>query len=169
MEFYVGTADALKITDTELSDLLSRVYVDGGFVDAETAKSLLEPASVRARGKLIGARVKGSLELAGIVIIVYPDSPARRLVQNRSPDGETEMHLLAVLPEYRGCGLGKLLVMTILEDVRADGYGKMVLCTQSTMQAAHRLYESAGFERVGERDFTQKERRFLVYEKKLSV
>ena len=165
MDFQIDTADALEVSDSEIAELLSRVYVDDGFVAPEMAASLFEPAAVKSRGKIIGAREKHSLRFAGMVIIVYPDSPVRRLAQGE----ETEMHLLGVKPEYRGSGLGRALVAAVVNDARLSGYSKMILSTQATMHAAHCLYESSGFIRVPGRDFCRAGRDFRVYEKELGT
>jgi len=37
MKFIVNTAELLSISDHELTDLLSQVYVEGGFTTAEIA------------------------------------------------------------------------------------------------------------------------------------
>lgn len=50
MEFKIATADALELTDPELSELLTQVYVVGRFTAQEEAMSLFEPSSVRNRG-----------------------------------------------------------------------------------------------------------------------
>ncbi|MBI3774315.1 MAG: GNAT family N-acetyltransferase [Gammaproteobacteria bacterium] len=161
MDFQIDTADVLAVSDPELSELLSQVYVDGDFVTPEMAVSLVDPAAVRSRGKIIAARKQQSLQLAGMVIVVYPDSPARRLAQG----DETEMHLLGVKSEYRGKGLGRALVAAAIHDAKQCGYSKMILWTQPTMHAAHRLYEISGFVRAPGRDFIRAGRDFKVYEK----
>ena len=158
-------ADALQISDLEISQLLTQVYVDGGFVAAEMAVSLFEANAVRSRGKIVAARAKQSLLFAGMVIIVYPDSPARRMAQSN----EAEMHLLGVKPEYCGNGLGRALVAAAVNDASQSGYSKMLLWTQPTMYAAHRLYESSGFIRTPGRDFVRAGRDFKVYENELGV
>lgn len=159
MDFHLDTAEALKISDLELSELLSRVYVDGGFVAPDQAVALFEPAAVRSRGKIIAARAKQSLNFAGMVIIVYPNSPVRRLAQG----DETEMHLLGVMPAYRGQGLGRVLVTAAIDDAKQGGYPSMLLATQGTMDSAHRLYETSGFVRMPERDFSRAGRDFWAY------
>jgi len=120
MDFQIDTADSLKVSDLEISELLSRVYVDGGFVAPELAASLFEPSEVRSRGKIVGAREKLSLKFAGMVIIVYPNSSARRLAQGN----ETEMQLLGVMPEYRGQRLGRMLVAAAMNDAKQRGFLK---------------------------------------------
>lgn len=109
MEFEIDSADILKIDDVELSELLTQVYVDEGYASSDEAAYLFEPAAVRKRGMLIGAREKLDRKLAGMVIVVPPDSPARHLAQNN----EAEIHLLGVAPEYRRHDLGRILVESL--------------------------------------------------------
>jgi len=161
MEFDVDTADVLKITDPELSELLTQVYVTGGFTNPDEAVSLFEPSAVRKRGVLIGARVKKTSVLAGVVIVVPPDSPARRFAGKN----EAEMHLLAVKPEHRRYGLGRLLVEEAIDRAKQCGYSRMMLWTQTSMIAAQRLYESTGFVHID--DFRRNGRDFKIYAKDL--
>jgi len=163
MEFSIDSADSLLINDQEISQLLTVVYVGGGFTDLETANTLFDAAAVRARGKIIGAREKTSGVLAGIVIVVPPHSPARRF----AGANEIEMHLLAVGEEFRSRGLGMQLVSAAIEDARASGYVKMLLWTQPAMAAAHNLYKKAGFSRRYDKDFRKNNREFWFYEKEL--
>jgi len=93
-----------------------------------------------------------------MVILVYPNTNAARFSQ----DKETEMHLLAVKPQYRGSGPGKFLANTIINDAKQSGYSKMLLFTQPSMNIAHRLYESLGFVRNYSRDFNRNGRVFSL-------
>ena len=161
MEFEIATADALKISDSELSELLTQVYVAGGLTTQEEAASLFEPSIVRNRGVLIGARESYLSKLAGIIIVVPPDSSARRLAKNN----EAEIHLLGVKPEYRRHGLGRMLVEAAIARANESGYSKLILWTQLSMNAAQRLYESSGFIHID--DIARNGRDFKVYEKPL--
>jgi ribosomal protein S18 acetylase RimI-like enzyme len=161
MEFEIAIADALRITDPELTELLSQVYIVGGFTTSEEAASLFEPTAVRNRGILIGAREKHHAKLAGIIIVVPPNSPARRLAKNN----EAEIHLLGVSPAYRRHGLGRMLVEAAVARAIQSGYTKLVLWTQLTMNSAQRLYESTGFVHIG--NIAKNGREFKVYEKPL--
>lgn len=158
MELEIGTADYLKIDDVELADLLTQVYVAGGFTSADEAVALFEPAAVRERGVVIGARDKSNLKLAGIVIVVPPESPARRLAKNN----EAEIHLLGVSPLYRRHGLGRMLIEAAITQAKNNGYSKIILWTQISMKSAQRLYEAAGFVYVS--DLARNGRDFKVYE-----
>ena len=162
MEFKIAQADSLEITDQELSALLTEVYVAAGFTTPEEAIALFEPSAVRSRGVLIGAREKLSSALAGVIIVVPPDSPARRLAK----DNQAEIHLLGVIHEYRRYGLGRMLVEAAIAQANQAGYSKLILWTQSSMHAAQRLYESTGFIHVD--DMERNGRHFKVYEKPLT-
>jgi len=163
MEFEIGTADLLKIDDLELAELLRQVYVEGGYTEPDEAASLFEPSAVRKRGMLIGARDNLDLKLAGIVILVPPDSPARRLAQNN----EAEIHLLGVKPAFRQHGLGRMLIEFVIGRAKHSGYSKIILWTQTSMRSAQKLYEAAGFSHVN--DFQKNGRDFKVYEMELNI
>lgn len=165
MEGIVDMDSSLPVSDEELSELLWRVYVEGGYTHAEVAKSLFEPSAIRKRGELLVVREPRGSNLAGMVIVVGPDSDARRL----ATDNEVEMHLLAVKPEYRGKGLGGTLIAAAVETARRQGHSKMLLATQSGMGEAQRLYSAAGFHRVPQRDFSRNGSDFLVYERTLNA
>ncbi len=161
MEFEIDEAENLGVSDSELSELLTHVYVDGGFAMVNEAKALFEPSAVRQRGLLIGARDRKTSVLAGVVILVPPQSTARRLAQGN----EVEMHLLGVKSDFRGYGLGKYLVTETITRAQKKGYSKMVLLTQESMKPAHLLYESVGFTHT--KTLEKNGRIFLVYDREL--
>jgi len=163
LTFRIAQAEVLDTTDLEIEYVLTQVYVVGGFTTAEEAASLFEPTAVRKRGIMIAARDDQHSNLAGFVIVVPPDSPARRL----AGDNEGEVHLLGVLPEYRGQGLGRMLVDAAIEKAHALGYSKLILWTQLSMSSAQRLYASAGFHHVG--NIERNGRQFKLYERVIPV
>ena len=59
-----------------------------------------------------------------------------------------KLRLLIVDPRARGLGLGLRLVRACLRFARRAGYAKLVLWTQSHLDAARRIYETEGFRRV---------------------
>lgn len=157
MDFEFDIVENREIEDNELMELLTQVYVDGGFTKVEDAKKLFESNSVRDRGFLLGIRERQTNELAGVIILVQPESKARRLAK----DNESEMQLLAVKEQYRRHGLAKKLVEKVILESKSKGHSKMVLWTQQTMIAAQRLYESFGFLPVDH--FEKNGREFIVY------
>jgi RimJ/RimL family protein N-acetyltransferase len=56
---------------------------------------------------------------------------------------------LGVLESHRGVGLGRLLTATLIATAEANDISNLILRVRTFNQSAIRLYESAGFERVG--------------------
>ncbi|SIT19508.1 Ribosomal protein S18 acetylase RimI [Thalassolituus maritimus] len=161
--FKIAPVECLEVDDATLSDLLNEVFVNGGFTSAEIAPKIFNPAKVRERGFIVGVFDESQTALAGIIIVVPPGSSAQRLAQG----GEAELHLLAVLPQYRRQGIGRLLVSAGIEKSIEIGCSKLILWTQPAMTAAQRLYESLGF--VFVRNMSQEGREFKVYERALAL
>ena len=160
VQFRIDRTDSSAAVDPEIGDLLTRVYVEEGYTTRERSATLFAPRAVCSRGQVICARAQAGGALAGIVIVVRPDAPARRMARA----DETEMHLLAVDPAYRGLGLGRTLVGAAAEYAHELGFRKIVLWTQPSMTAARKLYESAGFARAARRDPVFDGVQFLAYE-----
>lgn len=155
-EIQLGTVDCP--TDEQLEQILTQVYVGGGFTDTERGRSLLNAGSVRARGELLVAVHLPTQEPVGVVILVPPDSAARRFARA----DESELHLLGVLPSHRGCGVGRALITKAMARAKVAGFSRMLLWTQTTMKAAHSLYQQAGFVRRPEDDFQNNGQQFLM-------
>ena len=66
----------------------------------------------------------------------------------RQSRGVAKLRLLIVTPDARGNGLGRRLVNACLRFARERGYRKVVLWTQSELDAARHIYRKAGFRRV---------------------
>jgi ribosomal protein S18 acetylase RimI-like enzyme len=55
------------------------------------------------------------------------------------------MKRLYVQPDFRRCGLGRLLVELILDFARQTGYSHVLLDTLNDMESARALYQDLGF------------------------
>ncbi|RZI83456.1 MAG: GNAT family N-acetyltransferase [Rubrivivax sp.] len=71
---------------------------------------------------------------------------ALRGLVDASEANACEMKRLYVRPAFRGFGLGRMLVETLMQRAREAGYGTMFVDTLSDMEAARELYASLGFE-----------------------
>jgi DNA-binding MarR family transcriptional regulator/N-acetylglutamate synthase-like GNAT family acetyltransferase len=97
-------------------------------------------------------------ELVGCVFLVKKSKTVAKL------------RLLLVEPSARGLGLGKRLVAECVAFARKADYKKIVLWTQSELQAARGIYQHAGFQLVDQRRHSSWSRKGLVsevWEKKL--
>jgi len=159
----VVSANDEPIGDDELQQLLMTVFIDGGFTDAARA-ALFDPREVRARGEVLYLRHGESKSLMGVVVLVPPASPARRLADQT----QSELHLLATAPEFRRAGVARALVDAAIQRATRAGHTGIVLWTQPAMRAAHRLYLASGFVRDHERDFELSDREFLVFQRPLT-
>lgn len=56
-----------------------------------------------------------------------------------------EMKRLYVRPEFRGCGIGRMLVEAIFDAARQSNYAHVLLDTLTEMESARTLYEDLGF------------------------
>lgn len=60
-------------------------------------------------------------------------------------EGIGEVKRLYVVPAYRGQGIGRKLMETIINDAKAIGFSYLRLDTLANMESARQLYTSLGF------------------------
>jgi len=67
---------------------------------------------------------------------------------------DAEVRALAVAPQAQGRGVGRALMLAVIDRARAAGARRLLLSTQPTMEAAQALYLSLGFARLPELDWS---------------
>lgn len=65
--------------------------------------------------------------------------------------------ILAVAPEYRGKGIGKLLTGECIRKARENKHGQVIIHSTKAMLTAWKMYESMNFKRSEDLDFMQGE------------
>ncbi|MFD9783575.1 GNAT family N-acetyltransferase [[Kitasatospora] papulosa] len=137
-----------------LGEITAQAYLGDGLLDFGTGDPYLEQLRAvgrRAAEALVLAAVDAGGELLGGVTYVAPGSPWADVA---GPD-EAEFRMLAVSGTARGRGAGEALVRACVDRARATGgLSGIVLSTQSSMEAAHRIYRRLGFVRTPERDWS---------------
>jgi len=87
---------------------------------------------------------------SGRLLLAYVDNQLAGSVALRKHDEDTcEMKRLFLRPGFRGLGLGKALVVKIIDEAKSIGYKRMCLDTiPGKMDSAIALYEAMGFQDI---------------------
>ena len=85
--------------------------------------------------------------------IIQKRTGKRPNIADETQAGEYYLDSIAILPPFRGKGLGKALLHAFCEKIFEQGYSRIGLIVDKENPQADRLYRSQGFEPVGERDF----------------
>lgn len=79
-----------------------------------------------------------------------PDEPAVGFLLSRGAAGDEELLLIAVHPDHRGKGIGRMLMERFIAAASARGMDRLFLEMREG-NPADRLYRALGFEPVGRR------------------
>ena len=74
-------------------------------------------------------------------------------ITDETEAGEYYLDSVAVMPEFRGFGIGKALINSLCVKAFAEGYACVGLIVDCDNAKAEKLYASLGFIRIGTRDF----------------
>ncbi|MFE6284622.1 GNAT family N-acetyltransferase [Streptomyces sp. NPDC057877] len=135
-----------------LGTITADAYLNDGLLDFGESDAYLHElrdVTKRAATAEVLVAVENGQVLGGVTFVPAP-GPMSDIAQ----PGEAEIRMLAVSDKARGRGTGEALVRACVDRARAtDGCTGVVLSTQRTMHAAHRIYERLGFTRTPERDW----------------
>lgn len=87
-------------------------------------------------------------EVVGVVALSAPGAPGSAVALS----DEAELSRLVVATPARRQGIGRMLAAHCEELARAAGWSAIALWSRHYQRAAHRLYESLGYQRAPERD-----------------
>ena len=90
---------------------------------------------------------------SGTLSILKEFNPSVYVADDETQSGEFYIDSISVLPQFRGCGIGKRLLMAIVGKGLALGNGKVGLMVDFGNSGAASLYERCGFKPVGEKLF----------------
>lgn len=142
---YVAVGD-LTVAGYDAEGYLT--YPDGTFDD--NYAGWLRDAAPRGRNNVLLVAVDGN-ELLGTATWCTPGSPDRELATTVE---QGEFRTLSVAPHARGRGIARALVAECFDRARSAGMTEMLICSLPEMKPAHRLYESFGFIRRPELDWS---------------
>ena len=137
----------LQIREAAEDDVAAilRVYSEAGIQDEsftpEEAKTCFQRLAAYPNCKLFVAAEDE--EIVGAYSLLVMDNLAKR----GRPSGVVED--VAVLPLWQGRGVGRAMMHHALDQCRVAGCYKLTLSSNEKRSAAHRFYESLGFERHG--------------------
>ncbi len=80
--------------------------------------------------------------------------PYDRASELARDDTEADIRAFAVAAQAQGKGVGRKLLLAVIERAEKRGLRRLRLCTQPAMAAAGHLYAAAGFSRTPELDFS---------------
>ncbi|MNC11706.1 Mycothiol acetyltransferase [compost metagenome] len=105
-----------------------------------------------ATPEMVAEMISGKNYIENGLLILYHNGRAVGIVRGADDDyeGSPIMNIgpLAVLPEYQGKGLGKILLRAALRFAKDNSYTQTVLCVNAENERAKALYIAEGFKQV---------------------
>ncbi|MBT2412518.1 GNAT family N-acetyltransferase [Streptomyces sp. ISL-12] len=150
MDFQIRPA--LPTEYTALGEITATAYLHDGLLDFGASDAYLEElrdVAKRAAAAEVLVALRDDTVLGGVTFV-----PSGGPMADLAREGEAEIRMLAVAHAARGRGVGEALVRACVDRARGvDGCERLILSTQRTMRAAHRVYERLGFVRTPDRDW----------------
>ena len=142
------TTELVPWTDPRVADLHTALFAETGALYKDWLDALAPDVLAAARASLA---VEPD-EITVTLLMLDDDLPVATAAVRPSqaaPATEWEVKRVYVADDYRGRSLSKALMLDLEDRARSAGMTTMVLQTGDLQPAAHGLYESLGYERVG--------------------
>jgi GNAT superfamily N-acetyltransferase len=142
------TTETVEWTDPRVAELHAALFAETGALYRKDLAKLARPDREAALASLV-------VDPEKIVVTLLvrdgerPVATAAVRPSHAAPETEWEVKRVYVADDYRGRGLSKELMLDLHDRARAAGIRTMILQTGALQPAAHGLYESLGYERVG--------------------
>jgi GNAT superfamily N-acetyltransferase len=133
----------------ELGEVTVTAYIEAGETDEPYYPELRDVGTRAALVPVLVAVDRATGDILGGVTYVPGPGPYH---EGEFGD-DASFRMLAVRGDARGRGVGRALVQACIDRARADGRPAIGIVTRPFMTAAHRLYESFGFERYPKADW----------------
>jgi predicted N-acetyltransferase YhbS len=130
-----------------LADLTVRVYEAIGATEGGEYIPHLRDVAGRMETCTVLVAVEDGVVIGGVAYVPGPGEWS-----DRAQEGEAEFRMLVVDPEHQGRGTGEALTRACIDLARRAGRD-LVILSQRSMTAAHRIYDRLGFVRAPDRDW----------------
>lgn len=130
-----------------------------GFANVDGYVDELRDVGARVRDAEVFVAVVGGKIVGGITFVGDSASP----LSEWEDEEAAGIRMLAISPEAQGMGLGRKMTQFTIDRSRKLGKQRMLLHSADIMHSAHRLYESMGFVRQPEMDFSVETVKLLGY------
>ena len=132
------------VEDVELIQKLLREYLD--WLSKELDAASIEEAEVDAMMTRTMQGLPAYTPPEGRLLLAYSQGkPAGIVFLKKIRARACEVKRMYVPPEFRGQGVGRVLLDHVIEEARNAGYSHIFLDSASFMQQAQSLYRSRGF------------------------
>jgi len=85
--------------------------------------------------------------------VIHKYNPRLTVVDEETENGEFYLDSIGILPEFRGCGIGRKLLLAMRDKAFSSGHKCVGLLVDYENPQAEKLYASLGFKRVGTKMF----------------
>jgi len=140
----------LRAAEARDAEAVVELWTEAYFCEGEGGRTMpyakADFEKAMAAGEMLVAGPPG--KAIGVVVMVAPGTPGMAAAQAE----EAELRLLAVSSQARREGIGRALLERCTDIAREKDWQAIALWSRPYQTAAHRLYESLGYERASERD-----------------